>query len=33
MEKVNIRKELTSLKEHWSQKIIGQANGRLIKIA
>lgn len=33
MEKVNIRKELSSLTEHWSQKIIGEANGQLFKIA
>jgi mannose-6-phosphate isomerase-like protein (cupin superfamily) len=33
MEKVNIRKELASLKEHWSQKIIGEANGQLFKVA
>jgi mannose-6-phosphate isomerase-like protein (cupin superfamily) len=33
MEKVNIRKELASLKEHWSQQIIGEANGQLFKVA
>ena len=33
MEKVNIRKELKSLKEHWSQKIIGESNGQLFKVA
>jgi mannose-6-phosphate isomerase-like protein (cupin superfamily) len=33
MEKVNIREELASLTEHWSQKIIGEANGQLFKVA
>ena len=33
MEKVSIRKELTSIKEHWSQKIIGEANGQVFKLA
>lgn len=33
MEKVNIRKELASLTEHWAQKIIGEANGQLFKVA
>jgi len=33
MEKINIRKELLSLEEHWSQKIIGEANGQLFKVA
>ena len=33
MEKVNIREELESLKEYWSQKIIGEANGQLYKVA
>ena len=33
MEKVNIPQELASLTEHWSQKIIGEANGQLFKVA
>lgn len=33
MNKVNIRKELASINEHWSQKIIGEANGQLFKLA
>ncbi len=33
MEKVNIRKELKSITELWSQKIIGEANGQLFKLA
>ena len=33
MKKVNIRRELASLDEYWSQKIIGEANGSLIKVA
>ena len=33
MNKVSIRKELASIKEHWSQKIIGEANGQLFKLA
>jgi hypothetical protein len=33
MEKINIRKELASVKEYWSQKIIGEANGQLYKVA
>ena len=33
MKKMNIRKELASLDEYWSQKIIGEANGTLIKVA
>ena len=33
MKKVNIREELSSVKEHWSQKIIGEANGQLFKVA
>jgi len=31
--KVNIRNELASLNEHWSQKTIGEANGQLFKVA
>lgn len=33
MEKVNIREALQSITEHWSQKIIGEANGSLYKVA
>jgi len=33
VKKVNIRKELSSIQEHWSQKIIGEANGQLFKLA
>ncbi|MCO6411461.1 MAG: cupin domain-containing protein [Thiogranum sp.] len=32
-EKVNIHEALASVTEHWSQKIIGEANGQLIKVA
>lgn len=33
MEKVNILDALASVTEHWSQKIIGEANGQLFKVA
>ncbi len=33
MTKVNIKRELAALDQYWSQKIIGQANGSLIKVA
>jgi len=33
MEKVNIPAALASVTEHWSQKIIGEANGQLFKVA
>jgi mannose-6-phosphate isomerase-like protein (cupin superfamily) len=33
VKKVNIRKELSSIQEYWSQKIIGEANGQLFKLA
>lgn len=33
MKKVNISEELSSIQEHWSQKIIGEANGQLYKVA
>ena len=33
MEKVNIREELATISEHWSQKIVGTANGQLFKVA
>ncbi len=31
--KINIRKELSTIKEHWSQRTIGEANGQLFKLA
>ena len=33
MEKVSILEALASLEEFWSQKILGEANGSLIKVA
>jgi len=33
LEKVNIHHEFTTIQEYWSQKVIGNANGQLIKIA
>jgi mannose-6-phosphate isomerase-like protein (cupin superfamily) len=33
VDKVSIRKELASIKEHWSQKTIGEVNGQLFKLA
>ena len=33
MKKVNIKDELASLDEYWSQKTIGKANGQLFKVA
>jgi mannose-6-phosphate isomerase-like protein (cupin superfamily) len=33
MDKRNIRHELRSLDEFWSQRILGEANGTLIKVA
>ena len=33
MKKVNIRHELDALDQYWSQRIIGEANGTLIKVA
>jgi mannose-6-phosphate isomerase-like protein (cupin superfamily) len=33
MEKIKIREELSAIQEHWSQKIIGEANGQLFKVA
>jgi len=33
MEKVQIRKELASIDKYWTQKILGEANGQLIKLA
>ena len=32
-DKVNIRQALASVNEHWSQKVIGEANGQLFKVA
>lgn len=32
-DKVNIYKALASVTEHWSQKIIGEANGQMFKVA
>lgn len=33
LEKVNIHHEFTTIQEYWSQKVIGTANGQLIKLA
>lgn len=33
MEKINLRKELDSIEKYWTQKIIGEANGSLFKLA
>jgi len=33
VDKVNIRQELVSVTEHWSQTIIGEANGQAFKVA
>ncbi len=33
MHKINIRDELSTINEHWSQKTIGIANGQLFKLA
>lgn len=33
MDKVNIRQALASISEYWSQKIIGDANGQVFKVA
>ncbi|HHP7239710.1 cupin domain-containing protein [Longibacter sp.] len=33
MQKVNIRDEFASIDEYWSQHIVGEANGTLIKLA
>jgi len=33
VEKVNIPQELAGLTEFWSQKIVGEANGQLFKVA
>jgi len=33
MEKIEIRKELASIEKYWSQKVLGNSNGQLVKIA
>lgn len=33
LEKINIWEELSHIEEHWSQRIIGEANGQLFKLA
>ncbi|MCK6616815.1 MAG: cupin domain-containing protein [Cyclobacteriaceae bacterium] len=33
LEKVNINQEFTTINEYWNQKVIGSANGQLIKLA
>jgi mannose-6-phosphate isomerase-like protein (cupin superfamily) len=33
VDKVNILEALGAIDEHWSQKIIGEANGQLFKLA
>jgi mannose-6-phosphate isomerase-like protein (cupin superfamily) len=33
MHKTNITDTLTELKEHWSQRIVAEANGQLFKVA
>ncbi len=33
MEKVDVRSATSSLDEFWSQKVIGEANGNLFKVA
>jgi quercetin dioxygenase-like cupin family protein len=33
MRKINIRHEIGSLEEYWSQKVIAEANGQLFKVA
>ncbi len=33
LEKVNINQEFSTINKYWSQKIIGEANGQLIKLA
>ncbi|WP_136254951.1 cupin domain-containing protein [Onishia niordana] len=32
-DKVNIHEALETVKEHWSQKVIGEANGQMFKVA
>lgn len=31
--KINIKEELTTITKYWDQKVVGQANGQLIKLA
>ena len=33
MRKANIYKELNGLREHWSQKVLAEANGQQFKVA
>lgn len=33
MQKVNIHNELAKIEEHWSRRIIGEANNQLFKLA
>lgn len=33
MKKINLEQKFSQFQEHWSPKILGQANGQLIKIA
>lgn len=33
MEKVEIRAEASTLTEYWSQRVVGEANGNLFKVA
>jgi len=33
MDKINLKNEFNSIEKYWTQKIIGQANGSLFKLA
>jgi len=33
MEKINFKKEFNSINKYWTQKIIGEANGSMLKLA
>jgi quercetin dioxygenase-like cupin family protein len=33
MQKINIKDEIASLDQYWSQKVIAEANGQLFKVA
>lgn len=33
MHKVNVKQKLALFSEHWTQKIVAQSNGQLIKVA
>jgi mannose-6-phosphate isomerase-like protein (cupin superfamily) len=33
MDKVNILREVSAISKYWDQKVIGEANGQLIKLA